>query len=116
MTIQECYKAMGGDYDDAISRLRKEESLKKFARLFLKDTSFAQLTESLKSGDYETAFRMAHTLKGTTSNLSFQKLAASSTELTELLRGGVKPGAEAKYEQVAADYAMTVEAIGKLDD
>ena len=45
-------------------------------------------------GNYEDAFRGAHTLKGVCQNLSFDRLYEASNELTELLRDriGEKPG------------------------
>jgi len=30
MTLKECYAAMGGDYDEAIGRLRSEKLVEKF--------------------------------------------------------------------------------------
>ena len=35
MTLQECYAALGGNYDDAISRLRSERLVTKFVVKFL---------------------------------------------------------------------------------
>ena len=38
MTLQECYEAIGGDYQDVISRLRSDRQ--KFVLKFLDDSSF----------------------------------------------------------------------------
>ena len=35
MTIQECYKKMGADYEDVLKRLYSEGMIRKFARMFL---------------------------------------------------------------------------------
>ena len=40
MTLQECYEALGGDYQDVISRLRSDRLVQKFVLKFLDDSSF----------------------------------------------------------------------------
>ena len=40
MTIQECYHALEGDYAEVLSRLYREELVKKFTAMFLSDKSF----------------------------------------------------------------------------
>ena len=86
MTIQECYTALEGDYEEVLSRLYSEALVKKFVGKFLADQSFQQLESSLNAEDYDEAFRAAHTLKGVAQNLSFTKLYHSSHEITEALR------------------------------
>ena len=94
MTIQECYEAIGGNYEDVLGRLRSEALIRKFTLKFLEDQSYPQLKLALKNRNYEDAFRSAHTLKGVCQNLSFDRLYEVSHELTELLRDrtGEKPG------------------------
>lgn len=48
MTIQECYKKMGADYEDVLKRLYSEGMIRKFARMFLDDDSYPKLERSLK--------------------------------------------------------------------
>ena len=86
MTIQECYKAIGGNYEDVLRRLPNEALIRKFTLKFLEDQSYLQLKQALKDKNYEDAFRSAHTLKGVCQNLSFDRLYEVSNELTELLR------------------------------
>ena len=62
MTIQECYKKMGADYEDVLKRLYSEGMIRKFARMFLDDDSYPKLERSLKEENVEEAFRAAHTL------------------------------------------------------
>ena len=80
MTLKECYAAMGGDYDEAIGRLRSEKLVQKFVLKFLNDQSFELLCSSMESKNYEEAFRAAHTIKGVCSNLAFNVLGKSSSE------------------------------------
>ena len=43
MTLQECYAALGGDYDEVIGRLRSERMVQKFVLRFLDDKSYELL-------------------------------------------------------------------------
>lgn len=111
MTLQECYAALGGNYDDAISRLRSERLVTKFVVKFLDDDSCALLLRSMDAENYEEAFRAAHTIKGVCQNLDFTRLYRSSNQLSEALRNGFTPEAPALVEQVKSDYAQTISAI-----
>ena len=111
MTLQECYAAMGGNYDDAIGRLRSERLVQKFVLKFLSDGSYELLCRSLEEKNYEEAFRAAHTIKGVCQNLSIDKLQAPSSRLCESLRNGYTPESDALAEEVRADYSQTAAAI-----
>lgn len=111
MTLRECYDALEGDYEDVMGRLRTEKLVQKFVLKFPGDGSYDLLTRSMEAGEYEEAFRAAHTLKGVGQNLGFNKLYGSSHLLTEALRGNDIEAAKPLYEQVRADYAQTVNAI-----
>lgn len=111
MTLQECYAAMGADYDGVMGRLRSERLVQKFVLKFLDDGSYALLCSSLESGDFETAFRAAHTIKGMCQNLSFTTLAESASALTEQLRAGGRPQSDELFNRVREDYARTCDAI-----
>ena len=111
MTIQECYTALEGDYEEVLSRLYSEALVKKFVGKFLADQSFQQLEGSLNAEDYDEAFRAAHTLKGVAQNLSFTKLYRSSHEITEALRTKNYDLALQLLPQVEDDYTRTAAAI-----
>ena len=111
MTIQECYAALGGDYEEVLGRLYSEALVKKFVGKFLADQSFSSLESTLKAENYEEAFRAAHTLKGVSQNLSFTKLYQSSHEITEALRTKNYDQALQLFSTVEADYLQTAGAI-----
>ena len=96
---------------DLLGRLYSEALVKKFVAMFLSDKSFQLLEDSMKSQNYEEAFRAAHTVKGMCQNLSFTTLEKSSSALTEALRGGKSPQAEELYAKTMEDYDRTLEAI-----
>lgn len=111
MTLQECYAALGGDYDEVLGRLRSERMIQKFVLRFLEDKSYDLLCASMESGNYEEAFRAAHTIKGVCQNLGLTRLLNSSSQLSEALRHGYTPEADGLAEQVGRDYQDTVGAI-----
>ena len=114
MTIQECYCELGGDFAQVEKRLPSVSMVKRFITKFLDDGSFSQLCEAMEDGRREEAFRAAHTLKGVSANLGFDRLQASADKLTELLRpeGDTIPeGAGVLLEQIRRDHAATVGAI-----
>ena len=59
MTIQECYAALGGDYQEVLGRLYSESLVQRFVGKFLSDPSFQLLEDSLKAENYDEAFRAA---------------------------------------------------------
>ena len=73
MTMQECYKAIGGNYEAVLGRLHSEALIQRFTLKFLEDQSYLQLKQALENKNYEDAFRSAHTLKGVCQKLSFDR-------------------------------------------
>lgn len=116
MTLKECYAAMGGDYENVISRLRKDDRVKKFLVKVVEDQSYALLCSSMEAKDMQEAFRAAHTLKGICQNLSLDSLLVSVDRLCERLRGvqDYSPDMEPLFEQVKRDYARITECIRML--
>ena len=106
MTIQECYKKMGADYQEVLGRPHNEAMIGRFVRMFLQDDSFQILEE---------AFRGAHTLKGVCQNLGFSNLYAPACALTETLRAGQLEGTQEQFARVEEQYRCTMDAIRALD-
>ena len=111
MTIQECYKEMGADYEEVFHRLPRESMVRKFALMFLNDDSYPKLEQSLKEGNAQEAFRAAHTLKGVCQNLGFTNLYQPAYELTEVLRAGTLEGSKEWFDRVTEQYNITIGAI-----
>ena len=115
MTMQECYKAIGGNYEAVLGHLHSEALIQRFTLKFLEDQSYLQLKQALENKNYEDAFRSPHTLKGVCQNLSFDRLYEVSNELTELLRDrtGAQPGISEAMEKVTEVYERMIEEIKK---
>ncbi len=115
MTLKECYRIMGGSYDDAVARFGGERLVKKFALKFLNDGSYELLVRSLKEGNGEEAFRAAHTLKGVCQNLSFDRLSRSTLVLTEMLRDK-QCDPHGFFDEVKRDYEAAVAALRRFEE
>ena len=114
MTIKESYQVLGGDYAQVEKRLQGIHLIRRFIAKFLADASYPALCRAMEQGQTEEAFRAAHTLKGVSANLGFDRLTASSWELTELLRGrtdGIPTEAVPLLDMVRQDYELTADAI-----
>lgn len=112
MDIREFYEMTGGNFDEVMSRLQKEERIIKFLKLLKDDKSIEQLESSLDTGDATGAFRAVHSLKGISLNLGLGRLAKSSSELTENLRN--KPITEESgflFQKVKNDLDQVCVAI-----
>lgn len=120
MEVKECYEAFGGSYESVKQRIPTDTIIKKFMLKFLEEPTFLNLSRALESGEYEEAFRAAHSLKGVSVNLGFNNLGNSAGTLTELLRkSGEKSIHKEDWEEIFArvseDYNTLVECISKLD-
>ncbi|MGN0341639.1 MAG: Hpt domain-containing protein [Roseburia sp.] len=117
MRLEECYQKLGGNYGEVLERLKKEERIARMLKKVPADSTMQQLRDALEQQAYEEAFRCAHNLKGVCANLGLGHLGTSASALTECLRGGVPKGNPSQLmAQVEEDYALTVAAIGQLEE
>ena len=114
MTAKELYAAIGGNYEDALSRLMNDRLVIKFIRKFPADPSFSQLMAARETGDAEGMFRASHTLKGVAANLGLTDFAALASEICECYR----PGKEQPTtpEALAARFAKLGDMYEKICD
>lgn len=99
----------GADVEGTLHRFMGNEALfMKFLMKFKDDKNYVGLTESLDQGNYEEAFKFAHTLKGVSANLGLDPICRPVSALTELLRG--KAASEVDLGQVAEQRAVLEEA------
>lgn len=116
MTLKQCYGLLEGDYEEVVGRMRKEALVEKFVLKFLNDASYEMLQQGIAAGDWETAFRAAHTIKGVAQNLGFTRLCEASSRLTEELRQGWGENTEALLQQVEVAYQSTTAAIRTYEE
>ena len=111
MNLKDCYIKFGGDFDEVLGRLRREETVQKFAFKFLDDKSFSLFESSIGSKDYEDALRAVHTLKGICQNLSFTRLFESSSLVTNALKENDWNKAVDMMPKLSKDYYETINVI-----
>lgn len=111
MNLKECYIHFGGNYDEVLVRLRREQTIQKFVYKFLDDKSFKLFEASMADKDYAEALRAVHTLKGICQNLSFTRLYESSSLVTETLKENDWNKAMEWMPQLAEDYHQTKNLI-----
>lgn len=120
MTIQECYRQLGGDFGQVERRLSSEKLLRRFLAKFPEDGSFPALCSAMEEGCRDQAFRAAHTLKGVSGNLGLERLFSSVSRLEAVLRPeaeGIPPDARSLFREVKLEQQLAVSTIRTyLDD
>lgn len=116
MDVKAFYALIGESYDDVVTRLRYEECVVKYLRMFIDDPSFGEIVSGFEKSDCAKAFRGVHTLKGIAGNMGFKKLAQLASDLTEDLRpGSFTEQSGALFETLKIQYEAVVGAARKLD-
>lgn len=115
MNTEECYRRIGGNFEDVLTRFGSEALVTRFALQFLEDPTYDALQKALKTGDDEAAFRAAHTIKGLCSNLGFTALWQASDCLCKRFRAGQAVCA-ADTDSIRSAYGTLVEALTQLRD
>lgn len=116
MKLRELYIVVGGDYEEAFDRMRKEDRIAKFLNMFLSDPNYNEIVSALDEADANRAFRAAHTLKGVAGNLGLGNLQKVSSEMTEALRGASDIAkAVPMLPELTECYSAAVNAIEQLE-
>lgn len=115
MQLKDFYAAVGGNLEKVLTRLPDQAMVEKFLRRFPKDPSYLQLMQALKCADIPTAFRAAHTLKGTAATLGLDTLANAASTMTEQLRSASQIPAKEYGTAVDQAYHQAMAAIALLD-
>ena len=111
MNLKDCYIKFGGDFDEVLGRLRREQTIQKFVYKFLDDKSFFLFEASMGNKDYAEALRAVHTLKGICQNLSFTRLFESSSLVTNALKENDYNKAVDMMPQLSNDYCQIINKV-----
>ena len=115
MTLQELYTEIGGNYENMLERFGKEERIRKFVLLFLRDGSYTQFLEAMEYKDVKSAFRAIHTLKGVCLNLGFSSLYEIVNMMTEALRAEDMEEGEKMMPELTSVYEKYIRKIQKYE-
>lgn len=101
MTIKEFYEKINGNYEEVLSRLSKEDRVKRFAIRFFcldEEDDIGDLEKAIQNQDANNIFEYAHKIKGNSLNIGYTELAKYSSIIVEEVR------------------AREIKDISKLDD
>lgn len=113
--LRSVYESFGGDYDTVLGRLVSAERIERYLKLFFEDTLMDTLIQGMETGDYESMFMSAHTMKGNTDTLGLTKLHESSLELTEALRAKDYSNIDRLFAAVKEDYSQAEQAVADAE-
>ncbi len=103
----------GADVDATVKRFMGNEGLyMKFLGRFPDDKNFGGLVETIPAGQYEDAFRYAHTLKGVAANLGINTVYDLADKIVEVLRNKAPEDVDAARAQEL--LAQLKEDYGKI--
>lgn len=115
MTLEDVMDAAGADHEATLRRFAGNRALlERIFRKYPADPSFAELRAALSARNYAEVERAAHTMKGVTANLGFQRLSGMCAELVDMVRGGRTEGLEPVFAKVAAEHGAIVAGIAQL--
>lgn len=114
MTVKEFYDEVGGGYEEMAAKFASDATITAFLKIFVRDTSFENLSRSLEEGNVEEAFQAAHMLKGVILNLNLAGLIGPVGEVTEALRAKKLELGKELFPKLKEAYDATREALDKL--
>ena len=105
MITIEALKDFGADVSEGMARcLNKEDFYLKMVNMGLNDARFNTIKDALDAKDLDTAFEMAHALKGVLGNLALTPIFKPVSEMTELLRTRTDTDYTPLYTEMKAQY------------
>lgn len=112
MDFYETISLAGVDAKKTLKRFSDNEVLwKRFLKKFPEDQTFEKLAKAMQSGDLGAVESEAHTLKGASANLGFDRLSEYCAELVGCVRAGMAP--QQQYDAVAREYANVCGVLQK---
>lgn len=115
--FKEIFAAYGVDYDATLRRFAGNMALYlRVLGMLPNDKSLEKLGAAIGSGDLDSAFEAAHTLKGVAGNLGLTSLFEAVHVIVEPLRAREERGDYAQlYTAVQAEYQKAVAFVETLN-
>lgn len=115
MDLKEFFKHVGGDYNEVISRLGKEDRIIKYLIRFVESDPLSEFDRALDDNNIEECFRTLHSIKGMCLNLGLGDLGKSSSRLCEEYRNGAPDKDVTDLIEITRnDYKVTVDNINEI--
>lgn len=121
MTLQELYRNIDGNYEQAMRVLRIEKLMDKHIRKLTKNGVVDALIAAGEGMDPTNLFETAHAVKGVCSNLGLTRLASAASDIAEEFRPGnprqMSDGeVQDKLRAIAELYRKTAEGISQYEN
>lgn len=117
MSLEELYKELGANYQEAKTRLMNDVLITKFLRKFATDYKIDALIAAAEAGDAHGIFEACHSLKGVAGNLALTNLYDLASALTEKTRGlseGSKVEVKDEVLTLSKEFQRTVDLIKQV--
>ena len=116
MDLSEILQEAGVNYSDLIKRFAGNEAmLRKFLLKLPQDKTYEDLTDKVAEKDYDGILTAAHTLKGISANLGFDRLSAACAKVVSAVREGRNEDCLSCCQEVRTEYETAVKCIGKIE-
>lgn len=117
MRIDEIEQYLDIDFQRLLSRFSDNRMLLiRFMKKFPNDETYSVLKDSVDKEDYEKVLTSAHTLKGISANLGFDKLSNLCAQMVGDIREGSYDNVLAVFQEIAKEYQLVVEVIDKIQE
>lgn len=81
---------------------------------FLEDGSYNRMVNGISEGNAKEAFEGAHSLKGISGNMGFEKLYSETVKITEVFRAGKLDYEKENFDNLVSEYKNVIETIKSL--
>ena len=121
MTLEELYRTIGGDYDQAIRVLRKEKLVDKHIRKLPGNGVVEALLNAGQAMDPVQLFEAAHAVKGVCANLGLKELADAASGIAEEYRPGstrtlTETEVQEKLSAISRLYQQVADGIRQYEE
>ena len=116
MELNEILVEAGFPYDEILYRFSGNEGLlKKYLLKFPQDPTFQELKHNVEMGDYVSVETSAHTLKGVSANLGFEKLSEICAQMVMAVREGENEKITPLFHIAQEEYDAVLQCLKQID-
>lgn len=115
MDLKNFYEKMNSQYQTVLERFCNNETmLRRFVASFPNDTTFQKLTAAMADLDYTEIENQAHTLKGLSGNLGFEKLQSACSDVVLCIRQKKLENLQEDFQNIVREYETLLKEIQML--
>lgn len=117
MTLQQCYLEFGGNYEETLGRIRKDEIMEQLLDVFRNQNYIVNIREYLLNNDRKRALKYLQVLRGESQNLGLQLQQKPLDELGKFLTENASPEQiHMHLITIQKEYDKVVECLNRYFD